>query len=60
LFVETDPDSEIDQAEDTLTILNKYVDGIQVNSNLDSYRMKNMIKSIYNEAIATEDNIAHF
>jgi DNA repair exonuclease SbcCD nuclease subunit len=38
----------IDQAEDTITILNKYIDSI--NSDIDAMRLKNLIHEIYVEA----------
>jgi len=53
----TDPneglDEVVDQAEDTLTILNKYVDSVQEN-NIDNTRLKNLLKQLYVEAINIE------
>jgi hypothetical protein len=46
-------DDIIDQAEDTLTILNNYVDAIQ-EQNLDSNKLKSILKELYIEAINTE------
>jgi len=48
-----DVDDVIDQAEDTLTILNKYVDGIQEDS-IDNNRLKTLLKELYVEALNTE------
>lgn len=49
--VEND-ESIIDQAEDTMTILSKYVDSLTLDVNND--RLKNMMKELYIEAINTE------
>jgi len=46
-------DDIIDQAEDTLTILNNYVDAIQ-EDNLDNNKLKSILKELYLEAINTE------
>jgi hypothetical protein len=46
-------DDIIDQAEDTLTILNNYVDAIQ-EDNLDNSKLKSILKELYLEAINTE------
>ena len=43
----------VDQAEDTLTILNKYVDSVQ-EENIDNIRLKNLLKQLYVEAINIE------
>lgn len=43
----------IDQAEDTLTILNTYVDNLE-NENLDSNRLKGILKELYVEALNIE------
>jgi len=43
----------IDEAEDTLTILNKYVDGITEES-IDNDRLKTLLKELYVEALNTE------
>jgi hypothetical protein len=43
----------IDQAEDTLTILNKYVDSIKEDS-IDNNVLKNLLKELYVEALNTE------
>ena len=41
----------IDQAEDTMTILKKYVEGMQVS---DKKRVDNIITSLYNEALSIQ------
>jgi DNA repair exonuclease SbcCD nuclease subunit len=46
-------DDMVDQAEDTLTILNKFVDGIS-EENIDNTRVKNILKELYIEAINIE------
>ena len=46
-------DDMIDQAEDTLTIINKYVDGIK-EEHIDNERLKNVLKELYVEALNTE------
>ena len=46
-------DDVVDQAEDTLTILNKYVDSVQ-EENIDNTRLKNLLKELYVEAINIE------
>jgi DNA repair exonuclease SbcCD nuclease subunit len=46
-------DDMIDQAEDTLTILNKYVDAIEEQS-IDNDKLKTVLRELYVEAINTE------
>ncbi len=46
-------DDVVDQAEDTITILNKYVDSVQ-EENIDNIRLKNLLKQLYVEAINIE------
>jgi DNA repair exonuclease SbcCD nuclease subunit len=46
-------DDMIDQAEDTITILNKYVDTIQENG-IDNNKLKNILQEIYVEALNSE------
>ena len=51
LDLEADDDI-INEAEDTLTILNKYVDQLQIQS--DRQRLDNLIRNLYHEALSTE------
>ena len=46
-------DDMLDQAEDTLTILNKYVDSIQENG-IDNNKLKTLLRELYVEAVNTE------
>ena len=46
-------DDMVDQAEDTLTILNKYVDNVK-EENIDNARFKTLLKELYVEAINIE------
>ena len=46
-------DEMIDQAEDTLTILGKYIDTVS-EENIDNIRLKNLMKELYVEALNTE------
>ena len=46
-------DDMIDQAEDTLTVLNKFVDSIQ-EDNIDSNKLKNIMRELYIEALNTD------
>ena len=48
-----DGEDVVDEAEDTLTILNKYVDGITEES-IDNDRLKTLLKELYVEALNTE------
>ena len=43
---------DIDQAEDTMTILNKYVDGLTLP--VESDRIKTVLRDVYNEALSME------
>lgn len=43
---------EIDQAEDTLSIIDKVVDGIELE--IEKPKLKSMLRAIYTEALATE------
>ena len=45
-------DVDINQAEDTMTILNKYVDGLSLPVEAD--KIKGVLRDVYNEAIAME------
>ena len=46
-------DEMIDQAEDTLTVLNKFVDNIN-EENIDNNKLKNILKELYVEALNQE------
>jgi DNA repair exonuclease SbcCD nuclease subunit len=46
-------DDTIDQAEDTITIINKFVDSVNVD-NIDNSRLKNVLKELYIEALSQE------
>ena len=48
-----DDDELVNEAEDTITILNKYVDGIS-EDNIDNTKLKNILKELYVEALNTE------
>jgi hypothetical protein len=45
-------DEVIDQAEDTITILNKYIDGLT--TNIESDKLKKIMRELYVEAINME------
>ena len=51
-FKDNAEDDEIDQAEDTVNILDKYISGLTLNVNND--RMKAYMKEIYTEALSVE------
>lgn len=51
-FTDNEAEEVIDQAEDTVTILSKYVDGLTLP--VDNAKMKNFMKSVYTEALALE------
>lgn len=46
-------DEMVDQAEDTLTILNKYVDGLS-ESSIDNNKLKNILRELYIESVNSE------
>jgi DNA repair exonuclease SbcCD nuclease subunit len=46
-------DDSVDQAEDTLTILNKYVETVEHDS-IDNNKLKTLLKEVYVEALNTE------
>jgi hypothetical protein len=46
-------DDKIDEAEDTITIINKYVDALE-NSGIDNTKLKSMLKELYVEALNLE------
>lgn len=47
-----DDDDIISEAEDTLTILNKYVDQLELS--VDKPKLENLLRSLYNEALSME------
>ncbi len=51
-YSEISEEDVIDEAEDTMTILDKYIDSLE--TNLDSMRIKNLMREIYNEAQSLE------
>lgn len=48
----TDKEELVDQAEDTMTILSKYIDGIH--TNVDSEKLKNLLRELYVESLNVE------
>jgi hypothetical protein len=52
-FVEIGDTEMVNQGEDTMTILNKYIDGLKMDT--DAPKVKEMIKAIYMEAIAIKE-----
>lgn len=52
-YTEGIEDDMVDQAEDTLTILNKFVDTIE-EENIDNNKLKTLLRELYVEALNTE------
>jgi DNA repair exonuclease SbcCD nuclease subunit len=52
VLIENDPDI-IDQAEDTMTILSKYIDGLTMN--VDGDKLKTVMRELYVEALNVEN-----
>ena len=52
VFTDNQEDVEVDQAEDTPTILNRYIEGLTLP--VDSDKMKNFMRDIYTEALSVE------
>jgi DNA repair exonuclease SbcCD nuclease subunit len=51
-FVDNQEDDEIDQAQDTVTILDSYISGLTLT--VDTVKMKSFMKDIYFEALSVE------
>jgi hypothetical protein len=47
-----DDDDLVDQAEDTMTILNKYIEGMEISG--DKQTLQSLLSVLYNEAITME------
>jgi hypothetical protein len=47
-YSEISDDDIVDQSDDTVTLLDKYIDGIEID--LDKTKLKNQIREIYLEA----------
>ena len=52
VLIESEEELEVDEAEDTATILRKYVSGLTLP--VDNGRMKEFMIDIYNEALQVE------
>ena len=53
-ITEASPDVEVDQSEDTMTILDKYVDGLTLP--VESGKIKNILRGVYFEAMSSENS----
>ena len=51
-IIDPNGDGEIDQADDTLAIIDKVVDGMEID--LQKPRLKSILREVYNEALASE------
>lgn len=51
-LIDTDGDGEIDQADDTLSIIDKVVEAMEID--LQKPRLKSILREVYNEALASE------
>lgn len=51
-FIDNQEDDEIDQAQDTISILDGYISGLTLN--VDNAKMKSFMKDIYTEALSVE------
>ena len=52
VLLEGDDDMDVDEAEDTATILRKYISGLTLPVNND--KMKDFMIDVYNEALQVE------
>jgi hypothetical protein len=52
VLIDNEDDMEVDEAEDTSTILRKYIAGLTLP--VDNDKMKNFMLDIYNEALQVE------
>lgn len=52
VFTDEDPEAVVDEAEDTPTILSKYIDSLTLP--VDNARMKSFMKKVYHEAMTQE------
>ena len=50
--ITNDVDVDIDQAEDTITILDRYVDGLTLP--VESVKIKNVLRDVYFEAMSVD------
>jgi len=51
-FENTDNEELVDQAEDTMTILSKYIDSVSLN--IDGNKLKNLMRELYVESLTIE------
>jgi len=51
-FESTDDEELVDQAEDTMTILSKYIDGASLN--VDNNKLKNLMRELYVESLTID------
>jgi len=53
MFEDTNPDDVVDQAQDTITILDNYISGLTLP--VDNDRMKTYMREVYTEALSLEN-----
>lgn len=53
-IIEEFEDVGVDQAEDTLSIINKYIDSVK-NESIDNTKLKSVVREIYNETLNQEE-----
>lgn len=49
-------DDELDQTQDTITILNSYIDSLKTNESFDVNKLKNIMREVYVEALNTQQD----